>query len=121
MRTSAGLTSITPGEFLAQSLNLALLAITFGALALGIGAAVGRRAAALVISAAAGVIVYTAHTFAAQMGAGWLSYLSPFHYCIGGEPLKNGFQWWDAAVLVVASGTLVTVGVLRFNRRDLNN
>ncbi|GGZ21274.1 ABC transporter permease subunit [Streptomyces poonensis] len=121
VRSSAELTSVTPVELLAQCLNLALLAITFGALALGIGAAVGRRAVVLVVSAIAGVLAYTASTFATQIGADWLAYLSPFHYYIGGEPLKNGFQWGDGAVLVIASAVFVVAGVVRFNNRDVNS
>ncbi|WP_198944242.1 ABC transporter permease subunit [Streptomyces sp. CB03234] len=119
IRDSAQLTSITPTEFLAQCLNLALLAITFGALALGIGAAGGRRAVVLATGAAIGVLAYTANTFAAQLGADWIAYLSPFHYYIGGEPLKNGFQWADATVLAAGAAVIVSASILRFNRRDL--
>lgn len=121
VRGSAELTSVTAVEFLAQCLNLALLATAFGALALATGAAVGRRAVTLVISAVGAVLAYTAHTFARQIGADWLTYLSPFHYYIAGEPLKNGFQWGDCAVLALVSAVFVAVGVLRFNHRDLNN
>ncbi|WP_324937736.1 ABC transporter permease [Streptomyces sp.] len=119
IRDSAQLTSITPTEFLAQCLNLALLAITFGALALGIGAAGGRRAVVLATSAVIGVLAYTANTFAAQIGADWIAYLSPFHYYIDGEPLKNGFQWADATALVGITAVIVSASTFRFNRRDL--
>ncbi|MCI4040941.1 MULTISPECIES: ABC transporter permease subunit [unclassified Streptomyces] len=119
IRDSAELTSVTPTEFLAQCLNLALLAITFGAIALAIGAAVGRRAVALAASAAIGVLAYTAHSFAGQVGAGWLAYLSPFHYYIGGEPLNHGFQWADGTVLAAMTSAVITIGVVRFNHRDL--
>ncbi|WP_202464579.1 hypothetical protein [Streptomyces sp. SID724] len=46
---------------------------------------------------------------------------SPFHYYIGGEPLRSGFQWGDAAVLAIASATFVTAGLTRFNRRGINS
>ncbi|MFI9059427.1 hypothetical protein ACIGXQ_33700 [Streptomyces anulatus] len=98
VRGSAELTSVSPLQFLAQCFNLALLAITFGALAVGVGAAVGRRAVVLVV---VGVLSCTASTFATQIGADWIAHLSPFNYYIGGEPLRNGFQWGDAAVLVI--------------------
>ncbi|WP_328490153.1 ABC transporter permease [Streptomyces zaomyceticus] len=119
IRDSAGLTSVTPAEFLAQCVNLALLAITFGALSLGLGAAVGRRAVALATTAIIGVLSYTAHALAGQIGADWLAYTSPFHYYIGGEPLKNGFQLGDSAVLAVTAFVVLAVGVMRFNRRDV--
>ncbi|WP_431783026.1 ABC transporter permease subunit [Streptomyces chumphonensis] len=120
VRSSAELTSVTPLEFLAQCLNLALLAVFFGALALGVGAATGKRNVVLAASAAVGVLAYTASTFAGQLDADWLAWLTPFHYYIGGEPLRNGFQWADAAVLVVASAVFVGAGLFRFNRRDVN-
>ncbi|MEU5459863.1 ABC transporter permease subunit [Streptomyces globisporus] len=121
VRGSAELTSVSPLQFLAQCFSLALLAITFGALAVGVGAAVGRRAMVLVVVAVVGVLSYTASTFAAQIGADWIAHLSPFHYYIGGEPLRNGFQWGDAAVLVIASAIFVAAGLARFNRRDINS
>ncbi|MEZ3181306.1 ABC transporter permease [Streptomyces pimonensis] len=121
VRSGAELTSITPVEFLAQCLNLALLAVLFGALTIGLGAAIGRRAVVLVVSAVIGVVSYTAHTFAGQIGADWLAYVSPFHYYIGGEPLRHGFQWADALVLLVAAGLLFGLGVRRFNQRDINS
>lgn len=121
IRNGSELTSITPLEFLAQCFHLALLAVLFGALATGLGAAVGRKAVALVTSAVIGVASYTLHTFAGQIGADWLAYLSPFHYYIGGEPLRHGFQWTDLLVLVVTSGLLFGLGVRRFNQRDIHS
>ncbi|GAA0966415.1 hypothetical protein GCM10009555_008190 [Acrocarpospora macrocephala] len=50
-----------------------------------------------------------------------LKYLSPFHYYIGGEPLKNGMQWADASILIAISAVLVAVGLARFNRRDITS
>ncbi|WP_338491867.1 ABC transporter permease subunit [Streptomyces sp. SJL17-4] len=119
IRDSAGLHSVTPVEFLAQCVNLALLAIVFGALALGLGAAVGRRAVVLTTTAIIGVLSYTAHALVGQIGAGWLAHASPFHYYIGGEPLKNGIQWGDGAILSLTAVVLLVLGVIRFNRRDI--
>ena len=121
IRDSAELTSVTPVELLAQCANLALLAIVFGALATGLGAAFGRRVVVLAATAVIGVLAYAAYTFAPQIGVDWLAYLSPFQYYIGGEPLKHGFQWLDAAVLGIVTAVLVTLGAVLFGRRDLNN
>ncbi|MBO8191979.1 ABC transporter permease subunit [Streptomyces oryzae] len=121
VRGSADLTSITPVEFLAQCVNLALLAIVFGALATGLGAASGRRVVVLAGTAAVGVLTYTAHAFAAQLGADWLARLSPFHYYIGSEPLKHGFQWADVSVLAGTAAVLVGLGTAAFARRDVNS
>ncbi len=121
IRSSADLDSISIGEFAAQSLNLILLAIVLGALAIGVGAATGRRGPVLAGTAGVGVLAYAANSLASVINADWLKYLSPFHYYIGGEPLRNGIQWTDAAVLDVISVVLVGAGLLRFNQRDLAN
>ncbi|MFD7408979.1 hypothetical protein ACFV7R_41535 [Streptomyces sp. NPDC059866] len=71
-------------------------------------------------AAGIGILTYAAHTFAGQLGADWAAYLSPFHYYIGGEPLKHGMQWADAGILAGASAVLVAAGTYRFNHRDLN-
>ncbi|MGK5518182.1 ABC transporter permease subunit [Micromonospora sp. URMC 107] len=120
IRGSAKLTDVTVTEFAAQCLNLALLGIVFGALAIGIGAATGRRGLVFTITAGTGVIAYALHTFAGQLGADSGRLLSPFHYYIGGEPLDNGMQWADASVLLGVALALVAVGTVWFNRRDLN-
>lgn len=121
IRSGADLGSISVGEFAAQCSNLALLAITFGALAIGLGAAIGRRGPVLAAAAGIGVLTYAAYSLAGVIGADWLKYLSPFHYYIGGEPLRNGMQWADTAMLFVISAILVIAGVARFNQRDLNS
>ncbi|WP_330230337.1 ABC transporter permease [Nocardia sp. NBC_00508] len=121
IRSGADLASISIGEFAAQCLNLTLLAITFGALAIGLGGATGRRGPVLAGTAGIGVLTYAAHSLAGVIGADWLTYLSPFHYYIGGEPLRNGMQWADAAILVAISAVLILLGLNRFNRRDLNS
>jgi ABC-2 type transport system permease protein len=120
IRSGAELTSISITEFAAQCLQLALLAIAFGGLAIGIGAATGRRAVVFTVTAVIGVAAYGLHAFAGQLGIADAAYLSPFHYYIGGEPLRHGMQWADAAALLGAGLLLVAAGALRFNRRDLD-
>ncbi|WUI01434.1 ABC transporter permease [Spirillospora sp. NBC_00431] len=120
VRSSAELDSIGVTDFAAQALNLALLAVLFGALAIGIGAATGKsRPIVFGATAGAGVAAYALHGFAPQIGADWLRRLTPFHYYIGGEPLKNGIQVADAGVLAAATAVLMAAGAWRFGRRDL--
>ncbi|MFE0805015.1 ABC transporter permease subunit [Streptomyces sp. NPDC058812] len=121
VRSSAELTSISPVQFLAQCLALALLAGTFGALALALGAAFGRRSVVLAGAAGVAVVTYAFHTMAEPIGAEWLAYLSPFHYYIGGQPLRHGFQWADYGVLVLLTAVCLAVGLARFDRRDINS
>ncbi|WP_067857077.1 ABC transporter permease subunit [Nocardia shimofusensis] len=121
LRPAADLESIGIAEFAAQCAHLALLGVTFGALGIGLGAALGKRGQALAIAVGIGVLTYVAGNLAGVIGADWLKYLSPFHYYIGGEPLRHGMQWADAGVLVVVSAVLAAAGFLRFNRRDLRS
>lgn len=101
IRSSAELGTIAVTGFAAQTLNLALLAITFGALGTGVGAATGKsRPTVFGITAGAGVAAYALHGFAPQIGADRLRDLTPYHYYIGGEPLKNGFQVADRKSVV---------------------
>jgi ABC-2 type transport system permease protein len=120
LRSSAELTSISITQFAAQCLRLALLAIAFGGLVIGIGAATGRLILVFTVTAVIGVLAYALHAFALQFGIADAAYLSPFHYYIGGEPLRHGMQWADAAVRLGAGLLPVAAGVLWFNRRDLN-
>ena len=52
-------------------------------------------------------------------GVHWLTYLSPFHYYAGHDPLGHGVDLGDLAVLGAAALALTAVGVARFERRDL--
>ncbi|WP_084497471.1 ABC transporter permease subunit [Nocardia amamiensis] len=119
IRGGADLTMVTPGQFAAQCLNMILLTVTFGALATAIGAAFGHRGVVFAITAVVGVGAYAAHAFAAQIGVDWAAYLSPFHYYIDSEPLRNGFGATGITVPVLASIILIAVGTYRFNHRDL--
>ncbi|WP_406239451.1 ABC transporter permease subunit [Nocardia sp. NBC_01009] len=120
IRGAAELTAVSPAQFAAQCLNLALLAVTFGALAVGLGAATGSRGVVFAVTAVVGVLAYAAHTFADQLGVGWAAYLSPFHYYLDGEPLRHGLQWGNSVVLLAASVVLVAAGTYVFNNRDLS-
>ncbi|MEV6523793.1 ABC transporter permease subunit [Longispora sp. NPDC051575] len=120
IRGAAELGSVSVTNLAAQCLNLALLGILFGALALCAGSVVGRRGLVFATTAAVGVLTYAANSFGAQLGLGWTRNVSPFHYYLGGSPLKNGFQWGDAGILAAASLVLVGIGLWAFNRRDIN-
>ncbi len=107
-------------DIAAASLQLVLLGALFGALALAVGAASGRRGLAIGVVAIVGVIAYFGNTLGPSLDlTAWLRDVSPFHYYSGGEPLRNGFQLIDALVLLVTSIALVVLGGLAFDRRDV--
>jgi ABC-2 type transport system permease protein len=115
----AGL-EIAAGNLAAMVLHLVLLGICFGALALALGGIVGRRGPVLAGTAAIAVLAYFANTLAPQVDTlAWLRRLSPFYYYSGGEPLRRGLQFGDAATLCAIAAVLVAVGTLVFDRRDV--
>lgn len=116
----AQLDDIGAANLAAASLHLAVFGIFFGALALGVGAATGKRS--LVYAAVALVAIggFLANNLAPMVDEiAWLREISPFYYYSGGEPLKNGVQVADLAVLIAGSAAFVTLGGLVFDRRDV--
>ena len=71
------------------------------------------------VTAGIGVLAYAVNGFAPQIGADWLRHLTPFHYYIAGEPLKNGLPLADTGVLAAATAVLLSAGARRFSHRDL--
>jgi len=116
----AELDSIGPANLAAGSLHLAVLGTVFGALAMAVGAATGRRSLVYAVVAVVAVAGFFGNNLGPSIDAlAWLRDVSPFHYYSGGLPLRNGIQFVDIAVLAAASMVLLLLGGLRFDRRDL--
>jgi ABC-2 type transport system permease protein len=49
----------------------------------------------------------------------WLKFASPFYYYAGNDPLGNGIDLADLAVLGAATAALVAIATLGFRHRDL--
>jgi ABC-2 type transport system permease protein len=97
-----------------------LLASSFGASALAIGAATGRRSLAIGVTSGAAAGTYLIDVLALSVdGLGWLQRLSPFYYYRASEPLSNGLDVGHAAVLAILAIAAIAAGVLAFERRDL--
>jgi ABC-2 type transport system permease protein len=116
----AELDEIGPGNMLAAAIHLALLGTFFGALALGVGAATGRRALAFVAVAVVGVLTFFGNNLGPMVDwLGWMRDVSPFHYYSDGQPLINGLQPVDALMLAGVAVAFVLLGGLAFDRRDI--
>jgi len=96
------------------------LAMAFGAIALAIGAATGRRALAVGVTAgiAGGsylldLLVPTIHSIE------WLQLLSPFHYYLGAEPMMRGLDVSSSLVLAGIAAVAFGAALVLFERRDL--
>jgi len=82
--------------------------------------ATGRKPIASGGAAAFAVLGFLINGFAPLVDAiDWLKYLSPFYYYEGSDPIANGVDVGDLAVLLVAAAVLTGVAVYGFGRRDL--
>lgn len=116
----AQLGEIGPVNLLAGSLHLALLGIFFCGLALGVGAATGRRGLVYAATALVAVVGYFGNNLGPTIsGLGWLREISPFRFYLGGTPLSDGWQPADLGILAAAAIILVLAGTVAFDRRDL--
>jgi beta-exotoxin I transport system permease protein len=104
----------------AASLNLFLIALAFGAIALALGAARGGRGFAIGVTAALALLTFLLKTFAASLS--WLRpyrVLSPWHYYLGHDPLRTGFHLVDPIVLLAISVVALAIALVTFEGRDL--
>jgi ABC-2 type transport system permease protein len=105
---------------LAATLNLFLLALSFGAVALLVGSATGSKGAAVGVASGLAVVTFILNTLAPSVDAlGPFRFLSPFHYYSGHQPLTNGFHGIDVLVLAGISAVALVTALTMFERRDL--
>lgn len=104
----------------AATLHLHALAVFAAGLALGVGAALGRKAAA--IGTAAGVVVagFVMSGVGGMIeGGAWLENVSPFYWFNGTQPIENGVAAGGLLLLYGLGALAAVVGTWRFDRRDL--
>lgn len=108
------------GHIAATCLLLTLLGLSFGALALAIGAGTGRKKVAIftAVGFAIGLHLLNAISTLNDKIKEW-GRLSPYHYYLGNDPLKNGMDWGNAVVLAVMCVVLIVVSIVLFQRRDI--
>jgi ABC-2 type transport system permease protein len=97
-----------------------LLATAFGAVALAVGAATGRRSLAIGIAGGLAGGTYMLDVLAPAVDAlAWLQKLSPFYYYDANVPVKNGLDPWHALVLLAIAAVAFAYSVWAFQQRDL--
>lgn len=105
---------------LAASTGMLLLVLGFGLVAFGVGAATGRRAAALGVAAGLAVLSYVADAVAPLVGwGGWLEALSPFSWYLGPDPLATGWHLGSLLGLAAISVVFAALALVTVDRRDL--
>ena len=92
---------ISAGHLAAATLSAVLLALAYGAIAVLLGAATGKRALAIGVTAAAAVAAYLVNGLAPLVHALEVPQkLSPFYHYAAGDPLRHGVSLSHLAVLV---------------------
>ncbi|MFD3166209.1 ABC transporter permease subunit [Herpetosiphon sp. NSE202] len=111
---------IGASELGAASFNMSLMALCFGAIALLIGAATGKRALSMAVATILAVIGYFVNSLATVID--WLAplqKLSPFYYADYNQPLKHGFHYLPFLVLGSVIVLCGFAAVKLFERRDV--
>ncbi len=97
-----------------------LIGVLFGALALAVGAATGRRSYATAVAAGVAVVAYVLNALAPSVsGLSWARPLSPFRWYFEPDPLVAGLRSTNALVLLAVSAVCAVVAFWAFDRRDL--
>jgi ABC-2 type transport system permease protein len=105
----------------AATTSAALLALGFGAIALLVGAATGRRAVAIGVAAASAVAAYLVNSLAALVDVLVpVKQASPFYHYVASDPLRHGLALDHVAFLVVLASVAAALAALAFDRRDLS-
>lgn len=108
------------GHIAAASLNLALMSLLFGSLAILVGAITGRRGPAISITAAVVVVAYLANGLAPQVDAlAWLQKVSPFFWADATGTLRDGIDPTNTLLLGMVAVAFVAAAAFAFNRRDV--
>jgi len=103
----------------AASVGMALLALSFGSLALMVGALTGNRSLTVGVAAGATIATFFINGLAPLVDSiAWTQKLTPFYWLLDHNPLVNGFQW-QLSVLAGAIGLFVAIAVWGFRRRDV--
>lgn len=105
----------------AATVMTTLLAFFFGAIALVVGAATGKRSVALgsAVGLALGAFLLNALAPMADWLEPWQK-ASPFHWALGDNPLVTGVNVPMAGLLLGLSALLVVAAGLAYGRRDVS-
>ena len=112
---------ISAGRLAAATISAVLLALAYGALAMLLGAATGRRVLAIGVTAAAGVAAYLINGLAPLVHALEIPQkLSPFYHYAAGDPLRHGLSPAHMTVLAAIAVAATLLAPVVFSRRDLS-
>ena len=102
------------------SIAMWVFGLLFGALALLVAGAVGRRGPA--VGAGTGLVVFAYAAEIVGSIASWgrpLQELSPFHHLVAAQPAVFGSPWIEVVVAVAIAVAMTVVAAVLIERRDL--
>ena len=111
--------ALTAGLLAAGATHLLFLSLAFTALALAIGAATGSPGLASGVAGGFAVLSYLSSAMLPLAGLGGWARLSPWHYALSSDPLRNGIDVPHLGVFVAIIIVSMVAGMLLFDRRDL--
>ena len=110
---------VSASQVLSGSLGLFLLVLGMATVALAIGAATGRRALALGVTAALAVGAFMLNAIGQAASLAWMTAISPMSWYIGADPVIAGFDAGGLARLVVVPVLAASAGWWAVEHRDL--
>jgi ABC-2 type transport system permease protein len=111
---------LTSGRILETSVATGFLALSFAALAFGVGAATGSRGTAISTASGFAVGLFMIEGLAEQVKVlRPIRDASPWHWLLGTDPIRHGLGLEAWLLPLGVSAVLVIAGSLVFARRDL--
>ncbi len=111
---------ISPINIAAACLLGTMLGLVFGGIALVLSAATGKVRIAVFGAVGVALFAFLINSIAILNDTvESLAVFTPFNYYLNNEPLSNGMDWGNLAVLTVVFVALIAVAVALFDRRDL--
>ena len=111
---------VSAGHLAAATLDVVLLALAYGGVALLVGAATGRRGITVGLTASLAVAAYLVSSLAALVDAlDPARKASPFYWYTASDPLRHGLDLVHTVLLVALGLAAVALATVVFDRRDL--
>ncbi len=119
LRGPTGL-DVGSAELVATTVTWLFMGCCLGSIGLFLSAVLGRRSLTLGVSAAGALFAYLAGSFLPLVdGLRWIRLLSPYYWFDEGNPLSNGLQPGNCALLLAATVVFSFLAAAALNRRDI--
>lgn len=112
--------NVSVAHLASATLSASLLALSFGALALLVGAATGERARSVGIAAAVAVAAYLVNSLATLVDfLQTARKASPFYHYAASDPLRHGLAASHVSFLLILAVAASALAIVAFDHRDL--